>query len=158
MEPLMHKEEIKNILHQREPYLMVDQVHSIDEKSIHTSKTHAGNEPHVLGHFPGAPVVPGAMLQEICTQSAGILITQFYSPVKNYNSNTTKGWALGVLNKVEFAKYLEMVKPNQPIEAKVELIEHQDGLFKFRAQVYQQQKLKAKLKFNLVNISDKYLY
>ncbi len=154
----MNQEQIKNILHQRGSYLMVDQVLSISENSIHTSKSHSGDEPHVLGHFPGAPVVPGAMLQEICTQSAGILITQFYSPVKNYNSNTTKGWALGVLNKVEFAKYLEMVKPHQAIEAKVELLEQQDGLFKFRAQVYQEQKLKAKLKFNLVNISDQYLY
>ena len=87
----MNKEQIKNILHQREPYLMVDQVLHISEKTIHTCKNHQGNEAHVQGHFPGAPVVPGAMLQEICTQSAGILITQYYSPVLNYNSNTTKG-------------------------------------------------------------------
>ncbi len=149
--------EIKKLLHHREPYLMVSKVLHLSASEIETQCVHRGDEGHLRGHFPGAPVVPGAMIQEFCTQSAGILITKHYSPVENYDSEKTKGYALGVLNKIEFAKYLEIVKPSHSLEAKVELVENVDNLFKFKARVFQQGVLKAKLKFNLVNISDSYL-
>lgn len=153
----MELTEIKKLLHHREPYLMVSKVTSHSKDSIESVCVHRGDEGHLRGHFPGAPVVPGAMIQEFCTQSAGILITKYYCPVDNYDSEVTKGHALGVLNKVEFAKYLEIVKPSHDIEAKVELLENENNLFKFKARVYQGGKLKAKFKFNLVNISDSYL-
>ena len=153
----MNTEQIKQLLHHREPYLMVSEVLSLNSNSIHTKKIHTGNEAHLKGHFPGAPVGPGAMLQELCTQSAGILITRHHSPVDDYNSNTTKGYALGVLNKVNFSKFLEIVKPDHPIEAKIKLEEKEGPLFKFSAKVLQQNKLKAKLSFNLVNASDEIL-
>ncbi len=137
---------------------MVDHVIEMSPKSIESIKIHKGNEPHVLGHFPGAPVVPGAMLQEICTQSAGILITKYHSPVENYHSEKTKGWALGVLNKVEYAKFLGITKPDKEITAKVELVESLGNLFKFKAEVFQLGVLKAKFRFNLVNASDEILY
>lgn len=149
--------EINNILHQRAPYLMVDKVIELDNKRIRAIKIHHGEEGHVRGHFPGAPIVPGAMLQEICTQSAGILITKFYSPVENYHSKKTKGWALGVLNRVNYAKFLKITKPSLPIEAQVELIDHNENLFKFKGKVFQANELMAKFSFNLVNISDEYL-
>lgn len=153
----MDRVEIESILHQRRPYLMVDRVISITDNEIKTQKIHHGDEAHIQGHFPGAPVVPGAMLQEICTQSAGILISKYYSPVLNYSSQTTKGWALGVLNKINYAKYLEITKPDQSIEAIVTLNEFKSNYFKFSAKIYQKDMLKAKLSFNLVNISDDYL-
>lgn len=153
----MQLTEIKKYLHHREPYLMLSSVVEIDDSAIHVVCDHRGDEGHLLGHFPGAPIVPGAMLQEICTQAAGLLITKHYCPVENYDSEITQGYALGVLNKVRFAKYLEIVKPSHSIEAKIELLEREGTLFKFSAKVFQQGKLKAKLGFNLVNISDSYL-
>jgi 3-hydroxyacyl-[acyl-carrier-protein] dehydratase len=154
----MNKKEIKKLLHHREPYLMVDEVIESSPKSIHTKKIHDGNEPHVQGHFPNMPVVPGAMLQEFCTQSAGILMTQYHSPVKDYDSEKTKGWAIGVLNKIQYAKYLGIVKPDKVITAKVDLYEKENNLFKFKAKVFQQGKLKAKLSFNLVIAKDEILF
>lgn len=150
--------QIKKLLHHREPYLMVSQVDEIDKEFIECSKVFTGKEFFIAGHFPGAPVVPGAMLQEFCTQSAGILLTKFYSGVTDYDSEKTKGHAIGVLNKVEYAKYLEIVKPEKPIQCKVKLLEQNGILFKFAAKVFQDNKLKAKLRFNLVNISDEYLF
>lgn len=150
--------EIQSLLHQREPYLMVDKVLEFGQKHIKVEKNHTGEEAHVKGHFPGAPVVPGAMLQEICTQGAGILLTKNYSPVLNYNSEKTKGHAIGVLNKVEYAKFLSIVKPERKISATIELLENNKNLFKFKAKVFQDGNLMAKFKFNLMNISDEYLY
>ena len=65
----MNKAEITELLHHRAPYLMVDEVSEISEKEIKTQKLYS-EEFFVPGHFPGASVVPGAMLQEFCTQSA----------------------------------------------------------------------------------------
>ena len=153
----MNKEEIKTLLHHREPYLMVDQVHEIDETHIKTTKEARLEEPYLQGHFPNMPVVPGAMLQEFCTQSAGILMTKYYSGVEDYHSEKTKGYAIGVLNKVESAKYYSVCKPGL-IEAEVILKESQDNLFKFKAKVTQKGNLMAKLNFNLVVASESVLH
>lgn len=153
----LNTQEVKTLLHHREPYLMVTQVLKLDEKTIKTQKVFGDQDHFIAGHFPGAPVVPGAMLQEACTQSAGVLLTKFYSPVENYDSEKTKGYALGVLKKVEYAKYLEMVKPHAPIEIEVELLEDLNPLFLFKAKVSQEGRVKAKLSFKLANISDHHL-
>lgn len=154
---MMNKEEIKTLLHHREPYLMVDTVNEITNHKISTEKNPSMEEPFAVGHFPGAPIIPGAMLQELCTQSAGILLTKYYSGVTDYNSNTTKGHAIGVLNKVESAKYYDVCKVEK-VNAEIELIENLDNLYKFRAKVTQNGILKAKLKFNLINTSDSILF
>lgn len=154
----MNEQEIKSLLHHRKPYLMVDKVHSITEKEIIAEKNHHGEEAHVSGHFPGAPVVPGAMLQEICTQSAGILLTKYYSPVENYDSEKTKGHAIGVLKKVDYAKFKSITKPDKPIRSEVTLIDNLGNMFQFKAKIFQDDKMKASFAFTLVNISDEHLY
>jgi 3-hydroxyacyl-[acyl-carrier-protein] dehydratase len=154
----MKETEITKLLHHRPPYLLVSEVIEHSKTSIETIKSFSGDEFFLQGHFPGAPIVPGAMIQEFCTQSAGILLTKYHCPVENYDSETTKGHAIGVLNKVEFAKYLSIVKPMSSINAKIELISSESNLFKFKAKVFQDGTLKAKLLFNLVNISDDYLF
>ncbi len=153
----MNQIEIQELLHHRNPYLMVSEVTNSTDREIQSIKVFSGEEFFIKGHFPGAPVVPGAMIQELCTQTAGILITKHHCPVDNYSSNKTKGWALGVLNKVNGAKYLGIVQPKGELKATVKLVDKKDNLFKFSAKVYQDEKLKAKMSFNLVNISDDYL-
>lgn len=153
----LNKEQIEKILHHRDPYLMVDSVSYLTETMIKTKKVPNAMEPYLKGHFPGAPIVPGAMLQELCTQSAGILITKFYSPVENYDSTSTIGYALGVLTKVEDARFKGIVKPFYDIDAEVELVDHLGDLFKFKAQVFQKKLLKATVKFSLVNLEDSLL-
>ncbi len=150
--------EVKSLLHHREPYLLIDDVAEVIDNKIIVIKNHKGDEFYVKGHFPRASVVPGAMLQEMSSQAAGIMITKFHSPVENYNSDDTKGWALGVLNKVENAKYLGVVKPDKEIQIEVTLKESLGTLFKFRSIITQDNSIKAKINFNLVNISDEHLF
>jgi 3-hydroxyacyl-[acyl-carrier-protein] dehydratase len=154
MELKLNKDEILNTLHHRPPYLMVDEVQALTKNKIIATKTPLTEEHYIQGHFPGAHVVPGAMMQEMSTQTAGILLTKFYSPVPNYNSNTTKGHALGVLKKINYAKYRNFAKPNQPIRIEVELINQQDNLFEFKATLYQNDQWIMKNSFHLVNIED----
>ncbi len=155
---MMNRDQVKVLLHHREPYLMVDRIDMLTAHTVTGVKVHRGDEAHLAGHFPGAPVVPGAMLQELCTQSAGVLITKYYAPVEHYDSEQTKGHALGVVSKVAYAKYMGIVKPERDVFAEVELIERLGPLFKFKARVLQDKLIKAKLMFSLINLSDEHLF
>ena len=154
----MNTVEVEKILHQRAPYLMVDEVASLSENKIKTEKDFSNNEIILKGHFPGAPIVPGALQQELCTQSAAILMTKYYSPVKDYDSEKTKGFAIGILNKVLSAKYMDIVNLKSKVFCEVELIERVNDYFQFKAVVTQDNKVKAKLTFNLSISSDEILY
>ncbi|MFT7669179.1 MAG: 3-hydroxyacyl-[acyl-carrier-protein] dehydratase [Planctomycetota bacterium] len=155
---MLDRDAVKVLLHHREPYLMVDRVDALTPETVTGVKVHRGDEPYLQAHFPRAPIVPGAMLQELCTQSAGVLITKHHAPVENYDSEKTKGHALGVLSKVEYAKYLGIVKTDRDVVAEVQLVEQLGPLFKFNARVYQDGTLKAKLCFKLTNIGDEHLF
>ncbi len=144
-------------LHHRPPYLMIDQVIEHTKNSLTTSKICKLSEGFIQGHFPNAPVVPGAMIQEMCTQSAGLLISEYYAPVDDYDSEKTKGHALGVLRKVSNARYLGITKPEKEIIIKTKLMNQVDNLFEFQSRVFQEDKTVAKLEFQLVNISDSHL-
>lgn len=154
MELSLNKNEILTTLHHRPPYLMVDEVEMVNETKIIAIKHPLLEEHYIQGHFPGAHVVPGAMMQEMSSQAAGILLTKFHSPVENYNSETTKGHALGVLKKVNWAKYKNFAKPGTPIRIEVELKEKVDNLFEFQATLSSDGKWIMKNSFQLINISD----
>lgn len=154
MDTLLNKNDILKILHHRDPYLMIDEVVELSKDHIKCLKTPLESEHYIQGHFPGAHVVPGAMMQEMSSQAAGILITKFYSPVENYNSETTKGYALGVLKKVNWAKYKNFAKPGHPIQIEINLIEKVESLFEFQSVLTQNGKWIMKNSFQLVNISD----
>ena len=99
-----HKHRFKNVtgyLHHRAPYLMVDEVASVASEVVVTRKKVTGDEYFFAGHFPGASIVPGAMLQELTTQSAGILIAAEYNPMSDFNTEDPfhNEYALGVLGE-----------------------------------------------------------
>ena len=69
----MDREAIKNILPHREPMLLVDEAELTDGVAV-GRYTVRGDEFFLQGHFPGNPVVPGAILCEMMAQSACLLI------------------------------------------------------------------------------------
>ncbi len=71
----MNIAEIKKILPQRYPFLMLDRVTDIKEgESIKAYKNLTINEAYFNGHFPDNPVFPGALTAEAMAQAACILI------------------------------------------------------------------------------------
>ena len=145
---------IKKRLHHRSPYLLVDEVLEHSNLMIHTKKVANLEEFFVKGHFPNAPIIPGAILQEITTQTAGLLIAEYYSPVPDYDSDLTKGHALGVLRSVHHAKYKSFARPGHELFIKAELIQRIDNAFRFKAQISVDHKVIMLNEFTLVNITD----
>lgn len=72
---LMNKEQIKEVLPHREPFLLVDQVEEMEVgKSIVATKFVTEDEYYFQGHFPGRPIMPGVLIVESLAQAGGIVV------------------------------------------------------------------------------------
>lgn len=144
-------------LHHRKPYLLIDEVIAHSNTMIHVTSTPVVEDYYLQGHFPGAPVVPGAMMQEMTTQAAGLLISEYYSPVPDYDSNATQGHALGVLRSIHHAKYKSFARPQDTLHIKVELLQQLSNSFRFKGNIEINGNKIMFNEFTLVNISDEKL-
>src|SRR5579863_10614120 len=105
--PLMSFEEVREILKQRFPILMVDTVLSLEPgKSIRTTKNVTGNELQFLGHFPERAVMPGTLIIEAVGQSASILFALTKQTI-------TDGSEYLVLAAVHDMRFLAPILPGQ---------------------------------------------
>lgn len=104
--------DIKALIPQREPFLFVGKVLDISDKKITTSLFLSGKEEFFNGHFPGNPIMPGVLLQEAIFQSGAALMATI---------NSSSG--LGVVTRVQNAKFKSMVKPGDTLIMEVELQE-----------------------------------
>ncbi len=105
------REEIKKLIPQREPFLFVDKIIERGERKIITSLKLTGEEDFFKGHFPGNPIMPGVLLQEAIFQTGALLMASGSNP------------GLGVVTRVQNAKFKNMVKPLDELIMEVELIE-----------------------------------
>ncbi len=146
-------------LHHRSPYLMVDRIVSVSDQCVVTEKNLSGDEFFIAGHFPGAPILPGAMMQEISTQSAGVLIAARYNPMKEHNTEDPfcNEFALGVLVKLKGAKFRGFARPGDLLTATVTLEEKVGQLFDFRGEITANGKTIMQNYFQLTNIPSKTL-
>ena len=102
---------ITEMIPQRPPFLFVDKVIERTENTIKTTLNVTGNEDFFKGHFPGNPIMPGVLLQEALFQTGAALMS------------TREGAGLGVVTRVQNAKFKNMVRPGDVLEMEVELTE-----------------------------------
>lgn len=145
---------IEDYLHHRDPYLLVKKIVSISAQQIHTESTITGDEFFIAGHFPGAPILPGAMMQEMTTQSAGILIAAKHNPMEVYNTHDPffNEYALGVLVKVTSSRFRGFARPGDTLQITIDLNERIGDFFDFRGQIRLGDKTILKNNFRLTNI------
>jgi 3-hydroxyacyl-[acyl-carrier-protein] dehydratase len=141
-------------LHHRPPYLLIDHVDEQSSQVLIAKFQPRGDEFYLQGHFPGSPIVPGAIMQEMTTQAAGLLITEHHSPVEDYDSEKTAGWALGVLRGVHRAKYKSFARPSDQLTIRVELLDRVENSFRFKGQISSGERVIMFNEFTLVNIED----
>jgi 3-hydroxyacyl-[acyl-carrier-protein] dehydratase len=151
---------VEDYLHHRPPYLLVDRIISIDQQEIETEKTISGDEFYLRGHFPGVAILPGAMMGELSTQSAGILIAAKYNPMPRYNTHDPEAneYALGVLVRVKQEKFFGFARPGDTIRAKVTLNEIVGNMFDFSATLSVEGRTIMRNAFRLTNVETSVLY
>jgi len=113
-EPLIDINEVKRRLPHRYPFLMVDKVIHLDQKSVVGIKNVTVNEPFFVGHFPDEPVMPGVLQIEAAAQVGGILVLGTVPDPENYSTYFLK------IDKVKFKR---KVIPGDTLIIKVDLLE-----------------------------------
>lgn len=114
--PLLTFAEVRGLLKQRFPLIMVDTVlELIPERRIRTTKSVTGNEIQFLGHFPEYAIMPGTLIVEAFGQSASIL----FSHTTALGLEPGEFLVLGVINDMRF---LSPVVPGDRMDIDVRVL------------------------------------
>jgi UDP-3-O-[3-hydroxymyristoyl] N-acetylglucosamine deacetylase/3-hydroxyacyl-[acyl-carrier-protein] dehydratase len=105
--------QIMDMLPHRPPFLLVDKILELSDTHVVGLKNVTMNEPFFVGHFPGAPVMPGVLIVEAMAQTGGILALSTVPDPENY---------LTFFMKINNVKFKQQVNPGDTLFFKLELI------------------------------------
>ena len=111
--PLMDIHKIMEILPHRPPFLLIDRIIELSETHVVGMKNVSMNEPFFIGHFPGAPVMPGVLQVEAMAQCGGVLVLSTVPDPENY---------LTYFMKMNNVKFKQKVLPGDTLIFKAELM------------------------------------
>ena len=110
---MLNKDEIKNIIPQREPFLMIDEVEEYTPGVGATAYKYVNeDEWYFKGHFPGNPIMPGVLITESLAQTGAVAIL-------SVEANKGKNALFGGINNMKFKK---MVVPGDKLKLEVKII------------------------------------
>ena len=110
---MLNKEEIKKIIPQREPFLMIDEVEEfVPGESCTAYKNVSADEYYFKGHFPGNPIMPGVLIVESLAQTGAVAILSM-------EENKGKNALFGGIDKLRFKK---QVVPGDRLKLEVKII------------------------------------
>lgn len=110
---MLNKDQIKKIIPQREPFLMIDEVEEYKAGESATAYKYVNEEEwYFKGHFPGNPIMPGVLITESLAQTGAIAILSL-------EENKGKNALFGGIDKMKFKK---MVVPGDKLKLEVKII------------------------------------
>ncbi len=112
--PVIDINGIRSRLPHRPPFLLIDKVIYLDEKSVVAIKNVTMNEPFFVGHFPEEPIMPGVLQVEALAQAGGMLVLGSVEDPENY---------VTYFMKIDKVKFKQKVVPGDTLILKADLLE-----------------------------------
>ncbi|GGG11787.1 3-hydroxyacyl-[acyl-carrier-protein] dehydratase FabZ [Dokdonia pacifica] len=126
--PVKDVNQIMEMLPHRPPFLLVDKILELTDTYVIGMKNVTMNEPFFVGHFPGAPVMPGVLQIEAMAQTGGILVLSTVPDPENY---------LTYLLKIDNVRYKQQVVPGDTLIFKLDLMSPiRRGICQMQARAY----------------------
>ena len=145
----LDKEEIRNLLPHREPMLLIDELHNIENLSSATAIVNVKTDSFfVQGHFPENPVMPGVLIVEAFGQAAAAL-TAHGLDKETYNNK------LVFLMGIEKARFRSPVIPNCKLELKIQAIRTHGRVWKYKGEAFVEGKKMADAQWSATIVDKK---
>lgn len=135
--------QIMECIPHRYPFLLVDRIlEFVPNESAVGLKNVSMNEPHFMGHFPGAPVMPGVLIVEAMAQTAGILVVHSMPEGERVKDK------LVYFMTVDNARFRKPVTPGDSLHIHVEKIQSRRNVWKFTGKAMVGDQLHAEATFS----------
>ena len=136
-------EDVLSAIPHRPPFLFVDRVLEVTDKSIIAERILRKEEEFFKGHYPQMPIMPGVLLCEALFQTAGILMSRYL------NETDKDGGKIPVLTRIESAKFKQPAFPGDCLRLEVQLTEKMKEFYFFKGNAKKDEKLLVTLTFML---------
>lgn len=144
---LLNKDQIKEIIPYKEPFLWVEEVEEIENNTIIGYKQTSPNEDYFKGHFVGFPIMPGVLVVEGIAQIGTILLR------KKIGEGHKDKHLLAY--QVRSAIFFSPIFPGDKIKYKVELLGYYNNkIANFKGEAWVGEIKKCEVRF-VVAIVDK---
>ncbi len=97
------------------------------------------NEPFFVGHFPGAPVMPGVLIVEAMAQTGGLLMSKSW--------DVAPDGKIILFMSVDNCRFRNPVRPGDVLKLQVEVMRARGDVVKFRGRGLVGDKLAAEAEF-----------
>jgi 3-hydroxyacyl-[acyl-carrier-protein] dehydratase len=135
---VLDREQIKELIPHRAPFLWLDEVVELSETSIRARKLVPSDLPVFDGHFPGFPILPGVLLCEAAFQAGAVLIA--------HGGNGLAG-RVPVVTRQNETRFRRMVRPGETLEIEVTLSESLGGAWFLSGKVSVNGEVAVRLEF-----------
>ena len=112
--PILDINDVRKLLPHRYPFLLIDKVFHIDDKSIGAIKNITANEPQFMGHFPEEPVMPGVLLVEAMAQAGGIIAMKSVENPEEYST---------YFLRIDGVRFKRKVVPGDTLQIEAHMVE-----------------------------------
>ncbi len=112
--PIMDINGIRKLLPHRYPFLLLDKVFHLDDKSVGVIKNITVNEPQFTGHFPEEPVMPGVLMVEAMAQAGGIIVLNGVENPEEYST---------YFLRIDGVRFKRKVVPGDTMQIEAHIIE-----------------------------------
>ena len=140
---MLNKKEIKKVIPQREPFLMIDEIEEfVPGEYCLAYKNISDNEYYFKCHFPEQPIMPGVLIVEALAQAGAFAVL---SEEENYGKNVLFA---GIKNM----KFKQIVFPGDKLKLEVKRIKRKGtiGVGEALATVNDKIVVKGELTFAIV--------